>query len=101
MTKNFDSTVIGKPYSRVQNLEIDYFAPLSANVTVTLKDHVPLLDGSHQPVGCDEALNFTLLPANFSENVTLRDIATGEKTSNVLPIGAIFSGILSIIRDKQ
>lgn len=101
MTKNINSTVIGEPYSRVQRIEIDYFAPLSANINVTIKDHVPLVDGSHEPIGGNETLNFTLLPADFAGNVTLRDIATGVQTSNVLPIVAIFSGIMSIIRDKQ
>ena len=101
MTKNINSTVVGEPYSRVQHIDIDYYAPLSANVTVTVKDHVPLTDGIHEPIGGDESLNFTLLPSDFAGNVTLRDIATGAKTNTVLPMGAVFAGIMSIIRDKQ
>ena len=32
---NFDSTIVGKPYSRIEKIVIDYTAPMTATVSFT------------------------------------------------------------------
>ena len=48
---NFDATIVGKPYNRIQHISISYPAPNTAQVKVTHQQHVLLLDGTHQAIG--------------------------------------------------
>ena len=45
--KQFDSSIVGQPYSRVMFIGIRYTAPMTAVVNVNLQQHVKLLDGTH------------------------------------------------------
>ena len=44
--KQFDSSIVGQPYSRVMQILIRYTAPMTAVVDVILQQHVKLLDGA-------------------------------------------------------
>lgn len=97
----FDSTVVGQPYTRIQRVVIDYPAPATAHVTVQHQPHVPLTDGTHQPIGSVGEVSFDLAPENMSDPVALHmpgeDVSLGMNTT----IGDLMVGIYSVIRGKM
>ena len=101
MQKHFDSTIVGQPYSRVMKISIDYVAQHTANIEVILQPHVKLLDGTHQPLGSSELLRINILPNNLGDSIELRDEATGELLGATMPMGQLFTGIASLIREKE
>jgi hypothetical protein len=102
MTKKFDSSIIGQPYSRVMNINIRYPNTMTAVVEVILQPHVKLLDGTHSALGSSETLNFSILPQDFmAGEFQLRDVSTGELLGASMSLGALFTGVASLIREKE
>ena len=97
--KQFDSSVVGQPYSRVMSIFIRYTAPMTAVVDVILQQHVKLLDGTHMALGSSETLTFDILPADLATGtVALRDASTGALLGATMTIG---TGVASLIREKE
>lgn len=102
MQKQFDSTIVGRPYSRVMRITIDNYAPLTASVEVILQPHVKLWDDTHQPLGSSEILRFNILPSNLAaDSFELRDPATGATIGQSMRLSDLYAGIASLIREKE
>lgn len=102
MTKQFDSSIVGQPYSRVMSIVIQYTATMTAVVDVILQQHVKLLDGTHTPLGSSKTLTFGIQPDDFmSGTVALRDVSTGALLGASMPMGQLFTGVASLIREKE
>lgn len=102
MSKKFDSSIVGQPYSRVMSIGIQYTATMTATVDVILQQHVKLLDGSHTPLGSSETLTFGIAPADFATGtVQLRDVSTGVLLGATMTMGQLFTGVASLIREKE
>ena len=98
---NFDSTVVGEPYSRIEKIEIDYVASMTANVSFTEQEHVQLADGTHRPIGGENVIKFSVLPQDMSKTVPLLDSSTGTELGASMSYGQVMLGILAVIRAKQ
>jgi hypothetical protein len=96
----FDSTVVGQPYTRIQRVVIDYPAPATAHVTVQHQQHVPLVDGSHQPLGGVGEVSFKLLPNNMGDAVALHMPGADTDLELQTTVGDLMVGIYSVIRGK-
>ena len=102
MSLNFDSSQVGVPYSRVMCIGIKYPAPMTAAVEVITQMHVKLLDDSHVALGSSETLTFAITPGDFaSGTVDLRNPSTGALLGASMSLGALFTGVASLIREKQ
>lgn len=98
----FDSTTLALPYSRVMRIVIDYIAPLTAVIEVTTQEHVPLIDGSHRPLGSAATFKFQINPADLATGtVPLRDVNTGALLGMELSLMQIFGGVNAVIRDRE
>ena len=97
---NFVSTIVGQPYTRIQRIAIDYVATNTANVVVTHQLHVPLLDGTHQPLNEPVVAHFAITPEQMESVVALYmpgdDVATG----TFVTTGGLLVGLYSIIREN-
>lgn len=93
-----NSTVVGVPYKRVQQVVIDYPAEATAQVSVTIRPHARMMDGVHVPVGPAELLQFSVDPSDMSSAVPLVDPQTGESlgvdTTNAQIMVGIYSAIV-------
>lgn len=98
---NLDSTIVGKPYSRIEKIVIDYTAPMTATVTFTEQEHIKLEDGTHRPLGAENVTTFNVVPTDMPSTVPLRDINTGVNLGASLSYGQVMLGVLGIIRSKQ
>ena len=98
---NFDSTIVGKPYSRIEKIVIDYTAPMTATVTFTEQEHIKLEDDTHRPLGVENVVTFNVLPTDMPNTIPLRDSNTGEVLGAHMSYGQVMLGILAIIRSKQ
>lgn len=96
----FDATVTGQPYTRIQRVVIDYPAPNTAHVTVTHQQHVPLTDGTHQPLGSISEVSFDLLPNNMADEYELYMPGPDTPLGTSVSTGSLMVGIYSIIRAK-
>ena len=100
--KQFDSSIVGQPYSRVMSILIRYTATMTATVDVILQQHVKLLDGTHTALGSSETLTFDILPADLATGtVALRDASTGALLGATMTMGQLFTGVASLIREKE
>ncbi len=100
--KQFDSSIVGQPYSRVMFIGIRYTAPMTAVVNVNLQRHVQLKDGTHEPLGSIEPLTFDIVPADLATvKVALRDVSTGALLGATMTMGQLFTGVASLIREKE
>ena len=100
--KQFDSSIVGQPYSRVMFIGIRYTAPMTAVVNVNLQRHVQLKDGTHEPLGSSETLTFDILPADLATGtVALRGVSTGALMGATMTMGQLFTGVASLIREKE
>ena len=100
--KQFDSSIVGQPYSRVMFIGIRYTAPMTAVVNVNLQRHVQLKDGTHEPLGSSETLAFDILPADLATGtVALRGVSTGALLGATMTMGQLFTGVASLIREKE
>ena len=100
--KQFDSSIVGQPYSRVMQILIRYTAPMTAVVDVILQQHVKLLDGTHMALGSSETLTFDILPADLATGtVALRDVSTGALMGATMTMGQLFVGMSSLIREQE
>ncbi len=98
----FNSTTTGLPYSRVMKIAIDYIEPLMAVVEVTTQEHVPLIDGSHRPLGSADTFKFQINPADLATGtVPLRDVNTGALLDMEMSLMQIFGGVNAVIRDRE
>jgi len=97
----FDSTVIGQPYTRVQDIRIEYTGEHTCNVHALFRNYVPLIDGSHAPIGEEFKRCIELRPDNMSDPVELfmpgGDIPLGISTT----IGDLMVGVFSVIRNRM
>jgi len=98
---NFDSTIIGKPYSRIEKIVIDYTAPNTATVQFTEQEHVKLEDGTHRPIGYENVNTFQVNPQDMVLSVPLLDSVTGNPIGASMSYGQVMLGILAVIRSKQ
>ena len=98
---NFDSTIVGKPYSRIEKIVIDYTAPMNATVSFTEQEHVKLEDGTHRPIGYENVVTFNVVPSDMVSAVPLLDSNTGNPIGANITYGQVMLGILAIIRSKQ
>lgn len=98
---NFDSTIVGKPYSRIERIVIDYTAPNTAEVSYQEQEHVKLEDGSHRPIGSENVRYFTVLPQDLALTVPLKDVQTGVDLGASMSYGQVMLGVLAVIREKQ
>ena len=97
-----DSTTLALPYSRVMRLVIDYIAPLTASIEATTQEHVPLIDGSHRPLGSANTFKFQINPADLStRSVPLRDVNTGALLGMEMSLMQIFGGVNAVIRARE
>ncbi len=100
--KQFDSSIVGKPYSRVMNINIKYTSTMTAQVDVELQPHVKLLDGSHSPLGLSETMTFSINPQDIMQgSVDMRDVSTGVLLGATMPLAHLFTGVASLIRTKE
>ena len=100
--KQFDSSVVGQPYSRVMSIFIRYTATMTAVVDVILQQHVKLIDGTHMALGSSETLTFDILPADLATGtVALREVSTGALLGATMTMGQLFTGVASLIREKE
>ena len=100
--KQFDSSIVGQPYSRVMQILIRYTAQMTAVVDVILQQHVKLLDGTHTALGSSETLTFDIVPADLAAGtVALRDASTGALMGATMTMGQLFTGVASLIREKE
>lgn len=98
---NFDSTIVGKPYSRIEKIVIDYTAQNTATVQFQEQEHVKLEDGTHRPLGSENTVTFNVLPQDMLIQVPLLDSNTGSVLGASMSYGQVMLGILAIIRSKQ
>ena len=100
--KQFDSSIVGQPYSRVMSFGVRYTATMTATVDVILQQHVKLLDGTHTALGSSETLTFDILPADLATGtVALRDVSTGALMGATMTMGQLFVGVSSLIREQE
>ena len=100
--KQFDSSIVGQPYSRVMQILIRYTAPMTAVVDVILQQHVKLLDGTHTALRSSETLTFGIEPADLDiGTVALRDVSTGALLGATMTMGQLFTGVASLVREKE
>ena len=100
--KQFDSSIVGQPYSRVMSFGVRYTATMTATVDVILQQHVKLLDGTHTALGSSETLTFDILPADLAAGtVALRYVSTGALMGATMTMGQLFTGVASLIREKE
>lgn len=98
----FDSSVVGQPYSRVMNINIKYTSTMTAQVDVLLQPHVKLLDDTHVALGVSETLTFGISPEDIMKgSVELRDVSTGKALGASMLFVHLFTGVASLIRAKE
>lgn len=98
---NIDSTVVGKPYSRIESISIKYPAPNSAIVKFTEREYVLLADGTHRPFGSESTSEFAVNEADLMTTAELLDIPTGNFLGAQMTYAQVMLGIYAIIRGKQ
>lgn len=100
--KQFDSSVVGQPYSRVMSIFIRYTEPMTAVVDVILQQHVKLLDGTHTALGSSETLTFGIEPADLATGkVVLRDVSTGALLGATMTMQQLFVGVVRLLREQE
>lgn len=100
--KQFDSSTVGQPYSRVMNINIKYTSAMTAQVNVEVQPHVKLLDDTHVALGVSETLTFGISPEDIMQgSVDLRDVSTGALLGASMPLAHLFTGVASLIRTKE
>jgi hypothetical protein len=99
---NFDSTVVGIPYPRIQHIDIDSSKDTqTATVEFTEQEHVKLANGTHRAVGSPNTVRFEITPADMPKLAPVRDLETGVPLGRDVSYGETFLGILAILRQKQ
>jgi hypothetical protein len=98
---NFDSTVVGTPYVRIERIVIDYTAAMTANVEFVEQEYVKLADGTHRAVGTPNTQRFPVAPEDMVKLAPLRDSVTGELLGSSMSYGQVFLGNLAVLRQKQ
>lgn len=97
----FDATVTGQPYTRIQRVVIDYPAPNTAHVVVTHQQHVPLTDGTHQPIGGCGEVSFELAPSDMLSMCPAHMPGSDADLGFDVEVGQLMVGIYSVIRAKM
>jgi hypothetical protein len=97
----FDTTQVGVPYIRINNINIEYPAPNTANVTFSEQQFVPLADGSHVALGGDNSRTFRVNPSDMATSIPLVSPETGEPLGAEMTYGQIMLGILAALRANQ
>lgn len=96
-----NSTVPGQRYSRVDELNVKYLGNRRAEVKVTFRDHVPMTDGTHEPLGTPKLMRFEVTEEMFKNKVPLLDIDTGEPLGFDIDIETVFGGVNAAIRYQE
>lgn len=93
-----NSTVFGQRYSRADELNVRYLGNRRAEVKVTFRDHVPMTDGTHEPLGTPKLMRFEVTKEMLENKVPLLDIDTGEPLGFDIDVKTVFSGVNAMIR---
>ena len=102
MSPNFNSTNVGELSSRVMSFFVNYVSASTADITVTVQDHVLLTDGSYIAVGNPETFTFRVTPEQIATgSVPLRHPTTGALLGATMTMGQLFTGVASLIREKE
>ena len=97
MTISLDFSTPGKPYTRIQRVVIDYPATATAHIEVTHQQHVPLVDGTHQPLGAQSTFSFDVLPQEMSNGFRIVHPQTGQDLGATMTNVQLMTGIFSAI----
>ena len=98
---NFDSTVVGQPYSKVNRIGITYTAPNTAHVEVVNQHYVLLTDASRVSIGAEETLQFDVSPSDMATEIPLVSPDNGDLLGANITYGQVLLGILAAIRAHQ
>lgn len=99
---NYDSTNVGVPYIRANNIEIQYSANGIATVTVNQALAVKLADNSVTEIGQIQSISFILDMANNATTpVPLVDPSSGANLGANTTLQQTMLSILAVIRQHQ
>ena len=97
MSHNFNSTVPGDPYTRIQRITIDRTGSDVANIEVLYQRHVLCRDGTHEPIGAPSVASYSVGPEDLQKLFDLIHIGTGQQLgaqmTNLQLMSAIFSNV--------
>lgn len=97
----FNTTIVGVPYTRINNINIAYTGPLTAEVKFTEQEYVLLADGERRPISQEDTKQFLVSPEDMGTSVPLLDIDTGNYLGMDVSYGQVMLGILAVIRSRQ
>lgn len=96
-----NSTIPGQRYSRVDELNVKYLGNRRAEVKVAFRDHVPMTDGTHEPLGTPKLMRFEVTEEMLENKVPLLDIDTGEPLGFDIDVKTVFGGVNAVIRYQE
>ena len=100
--RNYDSSEVGVPYTRIPEVVIDYPMPLTAIVNCTEVDSLKLADGELLQYGSPGQFTFQINPNDMGEVIQLVDPTTGHDIPGAtMTVQQIMIGILGVIRSRQ
>jgi len=101
-TTNYNSSAVGVPYVRANNITIQYPENQIPTVTVAQELAVKLADNTIAHLGPFESITFTLdMVNNATAPVPLVDPTSGAALGPSTNLQSILLGILAIIRQQQ
>jgi hypothetical protein len=102
MSVNYNSTQIGVPYVRANNITIEYPTNSLPVVTISQAMAVKLADNTIVEINPKASFSFTLnLATNALVPIPLIDPSTGEPLGASTNLQSLMVGILSVIRQQQ
>lgn len=102
MPANYDSTNVGVPYIRVNNIAIQYPPNSLPVVFITQVNAVKLADGTIVELGAAEGLSFTVdMIGNANTPIPLVDPTSGAGLGADTTLQGIMLSILAVIRQQQ
>jgi len=102
MPRNYDSSAVGVPYTRVPLIEIRYPGPLTAQVRVLEAEAVQLADHSIRELGQQGQLEWTIGPGDMGQVLQLVHPDTGADIPGAtMTYQQLMLGLLAAIRHQQ
>lgn len=101
MNRNYDSSKVGVPFVRVNDLRITYPSPSTAHVACHEEEAVTLADGSVRHLADLGWFEFDIAPQDMDDPTPMVHPSTGAPLGADIAPQQVMLGILAVVRQRQ